>query len=884
MNTNLNNNENLEEKNINLKDNLNHNLSVKDVKLDNNYVDNIIESFFSNNKFESSDTDDYFNNLLQYLKDADLYIDENISYMSNINKKNQKDIILNKDTFKEKLDLITVLFNNYELRVDALNQSYSEKLGYSYLLSKEIQEYENLNNNIDFAIKVFNNIDFLNTCNELSQSNNNSFKLPDIFTDINKLIDEGIEIYEAIKSIYYTYIINKKKDYNLFVKNYNYLETKITDNIEKSIKEYYENQNYDKLEKLFSFTENYSSDSIIETYCNFIIENSGLNFKLKSVKSIKFEDIDNFNNVIKTEYNQQNTNNINLSNNYSPMKLNNNNKRNKYSNSNNVNDSMLNEVKKNILSFHESIVKECNIQFGSLSGKIFLLFPQSKYNIAISNFFHSVLNLILDIRKYIENENDKSVDTYLKLAEFIIEETNVFTKEIKKIITNISNNAANNDNALSYVDIEKENKCDNNNFKYNNKKNNLNLISRLDQDTDLFIRGIEGTYIRKEEEFYTEHIIKQINLNLTDPIRRLKFCFTEDLKKIESNKEYKSLSEAEKQARYSNLLTVFYQNIFEIIKKTNFSFLCRGVEDILIRIVKIIKTKKDKDDMLSNCIIDIITSLKNALILFCDSLEFIIDQSNKFNSIFLHYYDSNIINIKENNCFRLTYDYYFVFARINIILEDFKYIFTQEKKSVLREYTLYNFSNFVDEIDILVHKEHTSINQRISSLYLKIQSKLVSEINLVLNRISVKDMYKSKKILVQTNNISKEFVLLIDIINDLFKESIISWPGDYKSMICLVVTNTIKLKMIDILKGGCISENGAKVMKIDFAYVYEYFKNNLDNCYSDKIKYIMSLVDIYFISKEDNNQFTNELLKELKDKLDDNTIKIVSKKRMELNY
>ena len=116
-----------------------------------NFTDSLIEKIFDSN--EDIDADNFFKDLTSKLQEGQSDLQGQIDLMIKDDELNTKKINEKKEQYIEKLDYIKNYHNNFENRVDALNQLYSDKLAYISLLSKNLFEFEKFKNNIKFANK-----------------------------------------------------------------------------------------------------------------------------------------------------------------------------------------------------------------------------------------------------------------------------------------------------------------------------------------------------------------------------------------------------------------------------------------------------------------------------------------------------------------------------------------------------------------------------------------------------------------------------------------------------------------------------------------------------------------------------------------------------------
>lgn len=721
-----------------------------------NFTDNCIEAFFASNSYNNNK--DFFNKLDQHLKLEDHKLNESISLLTKQNEKNSKEVQLYKDMYKEKLDIITNLFNNYELKVDSINQYYSTKLGYISNLSSELTDFENFDKNIGFAQKVFEYIQLLNTSSEA---------VPDIFIDSEKVVDEGLEIFEAIKVVKEAI----KKDSPVLMRNYKIIELKIQESLLKIMTESYENNDLAKLEKLFLLTDKSSSSFLVDLYCKIVIDQANLQFHLKSIKSKNYKDLSK---------------------------------------------DCIKEVEISISGFNALIVKTCETQFGSSSGKMFILFPENQQKVVISQFFLKIANLLTELRESIVDDQDKPILVSIKLIEIISLQTLQLTSQLKPILV------------ASRVDI----------------------ATKYEQETRVFMRNLEGIYMGKEQTYYEDKIIKQINKDKYEQINTHKMAYNKSIKHAE--KEGKSKL-AKQQIFYD-----FQESLIMIINPTNFSFICREAEDILKRMNKIMANASERIDFIQTFVHSMIESLSKLLEFYCDTV-------------------CHLISELERHDEKLNDSHYLCFLKLNYLLYQISDIFTKELRSVFK------VINILDEVEDAVIRKQNISTTLITKVYNLIESRVTSIFSFIMSHIQNKTFYKNRK-KGEAVKASSEIIEMIDSVMPLFNDIINSWPEQFKNKISQLLTKTIYDKMIDLLKNSNLGDAGAKSMKIDFNYIFTFFDTKLDKVYSNRIFDALCLVDILMLPEDSVDSYINDLISGEKKRYDENLLKLLSKRRKALKY
>lgn len=343
-----------------------------------NYTDNLIDNYFNSNKIDDTD---FFEKLENKIKTSQGKLNSELNKLTCHFQENFENENKQNDEYKYKLQEITLIYNNFEGKVENLNSHYHNKLAYINTLSNYLSDFEKFKNNIKFANKIFEKLEELNSSSEMNISNF------DIFTDPNKLIEEGIEIFHALRQI----VDSCSLDFPNFVKNFNTMKSKIIESISFSIKDFYENNELQKLESLFRVTNLIDSDMIIEMYVNLIKEQMDLNFYIQQLKNMSLENISN---------------------------------------------EMFNMILRVIEEFHSTIIKHSKEQFGDKKSKIFLIFPEGKQKEVVSAMVKEFQQIIRDFRE-IFNSYERNPDineTVINLIEYIYPESQNFVENFKKTL------------------------------------------------------------------------------------------------------------------------------------------------------------------------------------------------------------------------------------------------------------------------------------------------------------------------------------------------------------------------------------------------------------------------------------------------------------------
>jgi hypothetical protein len=338
-----------------------------------NYTDELIEKYFQTNKM---DDEDFLPNLEEKIKNSKKIISQEYEKLLKENEESSKDLDETKNQYFDKLQMITNNYSNFEYRVNFLNSHYSQKLAYISVLSTNLGEFEKFKSNINFANKIFDLINLLNSSKEIDKI------MPDIFTKPEKMLEDGVEVFDALRQL----VDVTEKDFPIFTENFKIVETRMKEAIQTSIKDFYENNEYNKLEKLMSVTELQNSEAIIEMYVNYVINRYDFVYIIKSLKDIQYNKISK-------------------------------------------------ELQTNIFTmmdeFNEKVIKLCNEEYGHGASKIFLIFPESQHKIVISQLIFQITQLIKSLREVIIKEEGKSDEVYVNLIEYIHQESLKFVEKFK---------------------------------------------------------------------------------------------------------------------------------------------------------------------------------------------------------------------------------------------------------------------------------------------------------------------------------------------------------------------------------------------------------------------------------------------------------------------
>ena len=721
-----------------------------------NYTDNLIDSIFDKN--DDIESANYFNDLSTQIQQGQISLQNELNQMIKDDELNTKKINEKKELYIEKLDIIKNLHNNFENRVEVLNQLYSDKLAYISLLSKNLFEFEKCKTNIEYANKIFEYINELNKGEDLSK-----IQIPEIFNDPEKILTEGIEIYlsfqQLIDSCAATHELSN------FISNFGQIENKIKQTIKKSINEYYVQNDWEKLQRMLQVTEVINSDMIIDLYVSFIIEDiMKLDEYTESIKKVNFKN-------------------------------------------ENISEELFSLIFKIADEFHESLLQISSDQFGSEFSKIFLLFPEVRQKLIISSMVTGSFKKMNTFRQMFLNEQDKSDETYVRIVQYFYPKTIKFLEEYKKV--------------LEYSKTD--------------------LISSIEQETNICLRGIEAIYMNKERSLLNSF---------------LESSYTSKINKIAELKNiYHANSKAKGNNPTGNIIQIL-NDTFELISSTNFSNLHKQSSISIRRYNLLIKNKEEKEDLTETFCKEVFDSIQTLLLAYCSLNKFIILEC-------------------EKKSFPINQQHFLLLSKINYCNTQFKQIFLYELRDFFRKVKFY------DIIEEYVYKCAEKVDLGIENLFNELNSYTSIEFAATLKTINYKVIYKLSSSFSKTNteefdNIGSFIIPILKCINE-------NWSGmdKYKSMICLLFTNMIENKMKEIYKNGKFTETGVVVMKNDFQKISNTFAEYTDEFFYNKIYDMFFLTEIFTTSKNELSEFCANITKD--QKYDKDLIKIIKKKRKTLH-
>ena len=345
-----------------------------------NYSDKLIENFFEKNNFESPN---FFNDIAKEIQHGQIELNNELENMIKDDKINTKKLNIKKEEYIKKLDLIKDFHNNFEEKVNNLNELYSDKLSYVSLLSKNLFEFEKVNKNIEFTKKSYEIIKILNETEDL-------LKIPEIFRDSEKILTEGVEMYLSFKNLLET--MKKKPEYSNFVNNIEKIEDKIKNHAKESIKKFYNEDDYEQLQNMFLVTETIHNEFLIDLYVNFITTDlMKLDESIQSIEKVKF-------------------------------------------NLESVSEELFTLIFKISDDFHENILNFSSEQFGTEYSKIYLLFPESRQKLVISKLVSKCLEKLNKFRENFIDDTNKNDETFVRIVHFIYPKENKFLEKFKQIL------------------------------------------------------------------------------------------------------------------------------------------------------------------------------------------------------------------------------------------------------------------------------------------------------------------------------------------------------------------------------------------------------------------------------------------------------------------
>ena len=456
--------------------------------------------------------------------------------------------------------------------------------------------------------------------------------------------------------------------------------------------------------------------------------------------------------------------------------------------------------------FHETLLVNSETQFGKEYSKIYILFPESQHKIVCSKMINSIIRYLTEFRTIFISEKDKNEETYVRIVQYIYPKTLNFNTQMRKIVE------------FTKTDLE----------------------GALEQETNIFLRTVEGIYMNKEKNLLDFFITSSYN-NLINSIKKMKTDFSEVKKgKLKGDK--------------LNAFILDYLNrLYDTIQSTNFSKLNDKTKKTISRYNILIKSKSEKQDLTETFCKEVFDSIQELLIEYCNMFKLILEESMKRNQ--------NIID-----------KHFFILSKIDYYKSQFKQIFVSELKDFFKQV------NFYDEVEDYIIKCIYQIDIQKDSAFSVLNSFISLEYNKVLNNIRYKDTYKKAKLEIERVN-SEEGQKIVDYLRKIFDCVKTNWAylEKYQNMLHLLFTNTTVEKMKDILRNSKINNEGVKTMKNDFDKIAGTFGEYTESIYFDDVNAMISLVEILLASDQEVNELVPKLEREGKIEID--LIKIVVKKR-----
>ena len=456
--------------------------------------------------------------------------------------------------------------------------------------------------------------------------------------------------------------------------------------------------------------------------------------------------------------------------------------------------------------FHETLLANADTQFGKEYSKIYILFPESQHKIVSSIMINSFIKYLTDFRTIFISERDKNEETYVRIVQYIYPKTVSFNNQMKQFVQ------------FTKTDLE----------------------GALEQETNIFLRTVEGIYMSKEKNLLDYFITSSYN-NLVNVVKKIENDFSEVKKgKLKGEK-------------LTNFISEYLNKLYDTIQSTNFSKLNEKAKKTITRYNILIKNKSEKQDLTETFCKEVFDSIQALLIEYCDAFKLILEESMKKNQ-----------NVVEKH--------FLIISKLDYYKSQFKQIFVSELKDFFRQI------NFYDEVEDYIIKCIYQIDIHIDSAFSIFNSFISLEYNKVLNGIRYKDTYKKTKLEVERIN-SEEGQKIIDFLRILFNNVKTYWIylEKYQNMLFLLLTNTTTEKMKDILRGAKINQEGANTMKNDFHKIAATFAENTEDLYYNDIYNLTFLTEILGASDTELNELVPKMEREGKVEID--LIKIVVKKR-----
>ena len=461
-------------------------------------------------------------------------------------------------------------------------------------------------------------------------------------------------------------------------------------------------------------------------------------------------------------------------------------------------------------NFHETILINSDTQFGKEYSKIYILFPESQYKIVSSIMINTFIKYLTEFRTIFISERDKNEETYVRIVQYIYPKTISFNDQFKNIVQ------------FTKTDLE----------------------GALEQETNIFLRTVEGIYMNKEKNML-ELFITSSYKNMVNQMKKIKAEFSEIKKgKMKGDK-------------LTNFILDYVNRLYDSIQSTNFSKLNEKTKTTITRYNILIKSKSEKKDLTETFCKEVFDSIQELLISYCDVFKLILEESMKKNQ--------NVID-----------KHFQILSKIDYFKSQYKLIFLSELKDFFKQVKFFN------EIEDYIIKSIYQIDIEIDSAFSNLNSFLSSEYTKILNTIRYKDTYKKSKIAPEQTN-TEEGQKIIDYLRQAFNNVKVNWTylEKYQNMLFLLFTNLTVEKMKDILRNAKMNYDGAILLKNDFNKIAATFAEYTEDIYYNEIYNLIFLTEIFNASDNDVDEIVKKMEKE--GKLEIDLIKIAVKKRNAIN-
>ena len=457
-------------------------------------------------------------------------------------------------------------------------------------------------------------------------------------------------------------------------------------------------------------------------------------------------------------------------------------------------------------NFHETILANADTQFGKEYSKIYIIFPESQYKIVSSIMINTFIKYLTEFRTIFISERDKNEETYVRMVQYIYPKTVSFNEQFKNVVT------------FTKTDLE----------------------GALEQETNIFLRTVEGIYMNKEKTML-EYFITSSYKSMVNQMKKIKAEFSE-IKKGKLKGE-----------KLTNFVLDYLNRLYDSIQSTNFSKLNEKTKQTINRYNILIKSKSEKKDLTETFCKEVFDSIQELLISYCDAFKLILEESMKKNQ--------NVID-----------KHFQILSKIDYFKSQYKLIFLSELKDFFKQVKFYN------EIEDYIIKSIYQIDIEIDSSFSNLNSFLSSEYTKILNSIKYKDTYKKSKVDPEKTN-TEEGQKIIDYLRQVFNNVKNNWTylEKYQNMLFLLFANLTVEKMKDILRNAKFNYEGTTLLKSDFNKIAAIFAEYTEDIYYNEIYNLIFLTEIFNASDNDVDEFVQKMEKEGKVEID--LIKIAVKKR-----